>query len=352
MSNLQAAAGREARGVFAVIEKRRNTMIDLHLHFDGSLLPRTVLELADEQGIALPSREPDELKLFLSAPADCASLNEYLEKFDLPLLVLQTKEAIRKGMFTLASSLKEQGMLYAEIRFAPQLHTRKGLTQEQIVKAALQGLGEAMAGSFFKAKLILCCMRGAENREENLQTVRTAAAFLGRGVAAVDLAGAEALYPTGDFAENFSLAKELGVPFTIHAGEADGPESVRAALRMGASRIGHGVRAGEDADLLRELQELRIPLEMCPSSNVQTKAVPCLEKHPVLEYLRKGLLVTVNTDNMTVSDTTMTKEFRLLEERLGMTAEEHRRLLLNAADAAFLTEEERWRLKDVIQNVC
>ncbi len=327
-------------------------MIDLHLHFDGSLLPRTVLELADEQGIALPSREPDELKLFLSAPADCASLNEYLEKFDLPLLVLQTKEAIRKGMFTLASSLKEQGMLYAEIRFAPQLHTRKGLTQEQIVKAALQGLGEAMAGSFFKAKLILCCMRGAENREENLQTVRTAAAFLGRGVAAVDLAGAEALYPTGDFAENFSLAKELGVPFTIHAGEADGPESVRAALRMGASRIGHGVRAGEDADLLRELQELRIPLEMCPSSNVQTKAVPCLEKHPVLEYLRKGLLVTVNTDNMTVSDTTMTKEFRLLEERLGMTAEEHRRLLLNAADAAFLTEEERWRLKDVIQNVC
>lgn len=327
-------------------------MIDLHLHFDGSLLPRTVLELADEQGIALPSREPDELKLFLSAPADCASLNEYLEKFDLPLLVLQTKEAIRKGMFTLASSLKEQGMLYAEIRFAPQLHTRKGLTQEQIVKAALQGLGEAMAGSFFKAKLILCCMRGVENREENLQTVRTAAAFLGRGVAAVDLAGAEALYPTGDFAENFSLAKELGVPFTIHAGEADGPESVRAALRMGASRIGHGVRAGEDADLLRELQELQIPLEMCPSSNVQTKAVPCLEKHPVLEYLRKGLLVTVNTDNMTVSDTTMTKEFRLLEERLGMTAEEHRRLLLNAADAAFLTEEERWRLKDVIQNVC
>lgn len=327
-------------------------MIDLHLHFDGSLLPRTVLELADEQGIALPSREPDELKLFLSAPADCASLNEYLEKFDLPLLVLQTKEAIRKGMFTLASSLKEQGMLYAEIRFAPQLHTRKGLTQEQIVKAALQGLGEAMAGSFFKAKLILCCMRGAENREENLQTVRTAAAFLGRGVAAVDLAGAEALYPTGDFAENFSLAKELGVPFTIHAGEADGPESVRAALRMGASRIGHGVRAGEDADLLRELQELRIPLEMCPSSNVQTKAVTCLEKHPVLEYLRKGLLVTVNTDNMTVSDTTMAKEFRLLEERLGMTAEEHRRLLLNAADAAFLPEEERWRLKDVIQNVC
>lgn len=327
-------------------------MIDLHLHFDGSLLARTVLELAKEQGIALPSEEPDELKLFLAAPADCRSLNEYLEKFDLPLLVLQTREAVRKGMYTLASSLKEQGMLYAEIRFAPQLHTKKGLTQEQVVRAALQGLQEAAAGSFFKAKLILCCMRGADNREENLLTVRTAAAFLGRGVAALDLAGAEALYPTADYGEVFALAKELSVPFTIHAGEADGPESIRAALRMGASRIGHGVRAGEDPELLEELKERQIPLEMCPSSNVQTKAVPSLSEHPVLSYLRRGLLVTVNTDNMTVSDTTIEREFRLLKEELGMTPEERRQLLLNAADAAFLTAEERWRLKDVIEKVC
>ena len=327
-------------------------MIDLHLHFDGSLLARTVLELAKEQGIALPSEEPDELKLFLAAPTDCGSLNEYLEKFDLPLLVLQTREAIRKGMYTLVSSLKEQGMLYAEIRFAPQLHTKKGLTQEQVVKAALQGLQEAAAGSFFKAKLILCCMRGADNREENLLTVRTAAAFLGRGVAALDLAGAEALYPTADYGEVFALAKELSVPFTIHAGEADGPESIRAALRMGASRIGHGVRAGEDPELLEELKERQIPLEMCPSSNVQTKAVPSLSEHPVLSYLRRGLLVTVNTDNMTVSDTTIEREFRLLKEELGMTPEERRQLLLNAADAAFLTAEERWRLRDVIEKVC
>lgn len=326
-------------------------MIDLHLHFDGSLLPRTVLELAREQGIRLPAEEPDELKLFLTAPEDCKSLNEYLEKFDLPLLVLQTKEAIRKGMYTLVSSLKEQGMLYAEIRFAPQLHTRKGLSQEQVVKAAVLGMQEAMAGSFFKAKLILCCMRGADNREENLQTVRTAAAFLGRGVAAADLAGAEALYPTADYEEVFALARELSLPFTIHAGEADGAESVEAAIRMGASRIGHGVRAGEDARLLEELRERRIPLEMCPSSNVQTKAVPSLLEHPILEFLRKGFIVTVNTDNMTVSDTTVEREFGLLREKLGMTQEEHRQLLLNATDAAFLTEEERWRLRDVLERV-
>ena len=326
-------------------------MIDLHLHFDGSLLPRTVLELAQEQNVVLPASDPDELKLFLCAPSDCGSLNEYLEKFDLPLLVLQTKEAVRKAMYVLTSSLKEQGLLYAEIRFAPQLHTKKGMTQEETVKAAIQGMQEALAGSFFKAKLILCCMRGADNREENLLTVRTAAAFLGRGVAAVDLAGAEALFPTEDFAEVFALAKELGVPYTIHAGEADGPESIRAALRMGASRIGHGVRACEDEELMEVLRERQIPLEMCPSSNVQTKAVPSFEEHPVLDYLRRGLLVTVNTDNMTVSDTTEEREYRLLSQRLGMTKEEHKKLLLNAADAAFLTAEERWRIKDVISRV-
>lgn len=327
-------------------------MIDLHLHFDGSLLPRTVLELAQEQGILLPAKEPDELKLFLTAPESCKSLNEYLEKFDLPLKVLQTREAVRKAMYILVSSLKEQGMLYAEIRFAPQLHTKKGLTQGRVVQAALLGMQEALAGSFFRCKLILCCMRGADNREENLLTVRTAAAFLGRGVAALDLAGAEALYPTEEFAEVFSLARELGVPFTIHAGEADGPESIEAALSFGAGRIGHGVRAAEKPELLERLREQRIPLEICPSSNVQTKAIPSLSQHPVLEFLRQGLCVTVNTDNMTVSDTTIEKEFGLLSRELGMTAEERKKLLLNAADAAFLTSEERWRLKDVIEKTC
>lgn len=326
-------------------------MIDLHLRFDGSLLPRTILDLAKEQGVELPAQEPDELKLFLTAPEDCKSLNEYLEKFDLPLLVLQTKEALRRGMYTLASSLKEQGMLYAEVRFAPQLHQKKGLTQEEVVKAAVLGMQEALAGSFFKANLILCCMRGGDNREANLQTVRTAASFLGRGVAAVDLAGAEALYPTADFGEIFAFARKLGVPFTIHAGEADGPESIRAALKFGACRIGHGVRAQEDEDVWEFLKEHRIPLEMCPASNVQTKAVKNFQEHPVLSYLRSGLLVTVNTDNMTVSDTTIEKEYERLSGELGMTAKEHRQLLFNAADAAFLSGEEKGRLKDVIGKV-
>lgn len=326
-------------------------MIDLHLHFDGSLLPRTILELAGDQKIPLPAEDPDELKLFLTAPEDCGSLNEYLEKFDLPLMVLQTKEAIRKGMYTLLCSLREQGMLYAEVRFAPQSHLRKGLTQEEVVKAAVLGMQEAAAGSFFKAKLILCCMRGTDNLEANKKTIETAAAYLGRGVAAVDLAGAEALYPTADFEELFVYAKSLGVPYTIHAGEADGPESIEAALRFGAARIGHGVRAQEDEGLLALLKEQQIPLEMCPTSNVQTKAVGSFREHPILKYLRSGLKVTLNTDNMTVSDTTIEREFSRLSGELGMTAEEHRQLLYHAADAAFLTEEERGRMKDVIGRI-
>lgn len=326
-------------------------MIDLHLHFDGSLLPRTILELAGDQKIPLPAEDPDELKLFLTAPEDCRSLNEYLEKFDLPLMVLQTKEAIRKGMYTLLCSLREQGMLYAEVRFAPQSHLRKGLTQEEVVKAAVLGMQEAAAGSFFKAKLILCCMRGTDNLETNKKTIETAAAYLGRGVAAVDLAGAEALYPTADFEELFVYAKSLGVPYTIHAGEADGPESIEAALRFGAARIGHGVRAQEDEGLLALLKERQIPLEMCPTSNVQTKAVGSFREHPILKYLRSGLKVTLNTDNMTVSDTTIEREFSRLSGELGMTAEEHRQLLYHAADAAFLTEEERGRMKDVIGRI-
>ncbi len=326
-------------------------MIDLHLHFDGSLLPRTILELAREQQLPLPAEDPDELKLFLSAPEDCESLNEYLEKFDLPLSVLQTKEAIRKAMYTLLSSLKEQGMLYAEVRFAPQSHLRKGLTQEDAVKAAILGMQEATAGSFFMAKLILCCMRGGDNQEANRKTIETAAAFLGRGVAAVDLAGAEALFPTADYEELFAYAKDLGLPFTIHAGEADGPESIEAALRFGAARIGHGVRANEDEKVLGLLRESQIPLEMCPTSNVQTKAVSSFLEHPILRYLRSGLKVTVNTDNMTVSDTTIEREYRRLKTELGMTEEERKALLFNAADAAFLTEEERGRMKDVIGRI-
>ncbi len=326
-------------------------MIDLHLHFDGSVPVKTVWEQARIQGISLPAASIEELRDKMICPIDCESLNEYLEKFDIPLSILQTPEGIGAAMADLIEELTAEEMLYAEIRFAPQLHTQKGLTQEQVVQAAVTGVKKALQGKTLKVKLILCCMRGADNDAANRETVLLTAKYLGDVVCACDLAGAEALFKTKDFAELFSYARELQVPFTIHAGEADGPESIRSAIGFGAKRLGHGVRAVEDAALVNELDEQGIVLECCPISNVQTKAVSDISVHPIKEFLYRGIPVTVNTDNRTVSQTTIAKEIRFLKEHLGLTVEEERQLYLNAADAAFISKEEREGLKHVITQI-
>ena len=221
-------------------------------------------------------------------------------------------------------------MKYVEIRFAPQLHTKKGLTQRQVTEAAIKGLPE---GKGLEAKLILCCMRMENNEKENMETIRMAEAYLGKGVAAADLAGAEAIFPTKSFEPVFRMARDAGVPFTIHAGEADGPKSIWTALKFGAKRIGHGVRCLEDETLVEYLREHRIPLEVCPTSNFQTKAVK--GEYPLKKMLEKGLCVTLNTDNTTVSGTTLEKEFEVARTRLGVTEEELEILKANAEKARF-----------------
>lgn len=316
-------------------------MIDLHLHLDGSLSPRLVLELAKEQGISLPSSDLEETARLLSVPNTCESLNEYLRCFEIPTQVLQSEEALFQAARELAVRLAGQGLWYGEIRFAPQLHTKRGMTQLQAVEAARKGLEEARKTvPKFSAQLILCCMRGGGDRE-NRETLETASHFLGNGVCAADLAGAEALYPTACYRELFSYARELGVPFTIHAGEAAGPESVWEALSFGASRIGHGVRALEDEDLTAELARRQIPLELCFTSNLQTKAISGPKDFPLREYLRRSVRATVNTDNMTVSRTTLPEEY----QKLGLTEVEKSVLLANAIEAAFLPEADKERLR-------
>lgn len=313
------------------------SLADLHLHLDGSLSVENVFGLAKKDHIELPADTPDGLRPYLTARADCGDLNEYLRCFDLPLAVLQTAENLETGAYGLGKDLKEKGLCYAEIRFAPQLHCRQGLTQEEAVQAVLAGLLKAAEGSEGRIglKAILCCMRGEKVRTANLETIRVASKYLGRGVVAADLAGAEGLYPTRDFAEEFALARRLGVPFTIHAGEADGPESIWKALEFGAARIGHGVRAIEDEKLMDELAKRAIPLEMCPSSNLQTKAVGSLKDYPLRDFLSRGIRVTVNSDNMTVSDTWAGKEYALLSREYGLTEEEAVRLLNDTKEAAF-----------------
>lgn len=324
-------------------------MIDLHLHLDGSLNPEDMPKLAELSGITLQTVDIESLRAMMTVEEDCTSLGEYLEKFELPLKVLQTEEGIRFAVYRLLETLKEQGLCYAEIRFAPQLHQQKGLTQTEVVKAAVEGLEKAKKELDMPSQLILCCMRSDDNHEENLETVKTAAEFVGKGVCAVDLAGNEAAYPTELFKDVFKSAQEYGVPIIIHAGEAAGAESMRQAIRLGARRIGHGIRAMGDENLIRELGERKLFLEMCYTSNLQTKAVDVPEHYPIEMFLKSRVYVTINTDNMTVSGTTLLREYHLLKEKFHLSDETMLQIAINAADAAFVTDTEREGLKEQIR---
>ena len=326
--------------------KRADKYIELHLHLDGAITVDIAKKLAKLQGITLPTEDDEELLALLSVPDDCDSLNDFLECFAFPLTLLQTKEGITESVRLVLKSLKEQGVLYAEIRFAPQLHTDKGLTQEGAVLAAIDGLkGAAIPGN-----LILCCMRGEGNEALNYETVETAKKYLVEdgGVVALDLAGAEALYPTENYSGLFALAKEYGIPFTIHAGEAADAKSVRTAIEMGASRIGHGVRIFEDESVAELVREKGVTLEMCPTSNRMTNAVEDMSDYPLQDYLKKGIKVTLNTDDMAIERTTLADEYRYMEKTFGLTPEQETRLLKNAIDAAFTSEATKAELRKAI----
>ena len=319
-----------------------DALIDLHLHLDGAITPEIARELARLQEIPLP-QDRRQLEAMLSVPPSCESLNDFLRCFAFPLTLLQTREGIREAVRLVLEIVHKNHVIYAEIRFAPQLHTSRGLTQAEVVQAALEGLRSGP----IPGNLILCCMRGSDTHKANLETVETAKQFLTKngGVTALDLAGAEALFPTEDYRTEFTRAAELGIPFTIHAGEAAGPESIRAAVDMGAIRIGHGVRLQEDPALMDLIRDRGIVLEMCPTSNRQTRAVTDMAHYPLLTYLDYGIRVTLNTDDMAISRITLSHEFRYMESLLGLTATQARILLRNAADAAFAGEACRAALK-------
>ncbi len=315
--------------------------IELHFHLDGAITTDIARKLALLQGITLPAKDGDELASLLSVPKSCKNLNDFLKCFDLPLSLMQTREGIREAVHLVQENIRQNGVIYAELRFAPQLHCRNGLTQRQAIEAALEGL--ALSG--LPSNLILCCMRGAGDlqRQANMETVELAREFLVEhgGVVALDLAGAEALFPTADFADIFARAREYAVPFTIHAGEAAGADSVRAALEMGARRIGHGVRTWEDPEVIALVRDRRIPLEMCPTSNRLTCAVADMENYPLKRYLDMGIPVTVNTDDMAICRTTPAEEYQYLEKLCGLTADNKKKILQNAIHAAFTDQKTR-----------
>ena len=243
-------------------------LIDLHLHLDGSLSPEIIIEIAKEEKLKLPSYEPNELRKYLEVPENCQSLNEYLTRFDIPNLVLQTKNGLRKCLLDLLKREANDGLKYVEIRMAPQLSTAKGLSQEEVVQELIKAKEEAQKLYGIKSNLILCLMRGNNNNVANLETVKIASKYLHRGVVALDLAGAEALFPNEMFADMFLLANNLEIPFTLHAGEAAGADSVRSAISYGAKRIGHGINSIHDEQLMKYLADEKIPLEICAQNQI------------------------------------------------------------------------------------
>lgn len=324
-----------------------NRYIDLHLHLDGAVTVGIARALAELQGIELPA-DDGQLERLLTVPEDCSDLNEFLKCFGLPLSLMQTHEGLREAVRLVGDSMAEQGIIYAEIRFAPQLHTDKGLTQEAAVRAALEGLGRTK----LKANLILCAMRGDSNEDKNEETLRLAQKYLVKdgGVVALDLAGAEGLFPTEKYREFFAKAQACGVPFTIHAGEADGAQSIRAALEFGAARLGHGVRIIEDEELIELVKERGVALEMCPTSNRQTHAVEDMSAYPLISLLERGVPVTLNTDDPGIEGIDIAHEYRYMESLLGLDEVQERVILKNAVKAAFTTDEVKAQLMRELGN--
>ncbi|MFD0670611.1 adenosine deaminase [Cohnella sp. GCM10027633] len=320
--------------------------VDLHVHLDGSISPETLIALAGFQGMPLPTYDPERLLPYMQVGEQCCeNLAEYLTKFDFVLPFLQTGDALAFVATEAVRQAAEHGTRYIEIRFAPQLHRHKGLSADESIRHVIRGLNIGARQYGVKSRTIAICMRH-HDIAANLEVIEAAAMYKDQGLVAVDLAGNEAAYPAALFREVFERAGELGIPVTIHAGEAAGPDNIQEAItRLGASRIGHGVRLQEDERVLALVRDRRIPLELCPTSNIQTRAVGGWEDYPIRDYMARGLLVTVNTDNPGVSGTTITREYAALVERFGFSPREVAELILNGVEAAFLEGNEKEELR-------
>ena len=322
-------------------------IVDIHLHLDGSLSPKAVIDVAKKEGIKLPTFDENELRKYLEVPEDCDSLNEYLKRFDLPNLVLQSEYGLNYCTLDLLKRLANDGVKYIEIRMAPQLSTAKGLKQEDVVKILIATLKEAEKKFGIKSNLILCMMRGPQNKEANVETIKIANKYRNDKVVAVDLAGAEALFPNEMFDYEFALINKYGLNLTIHAGEASGAESVKSAIQFGADRIGHGIHSIDDKGLCELIKKLGICLEICPKSNLDTKTIKSYEELPIRQFMEMGIKVSINSDDMSVSNTSVKKEYETLS-KLGYKENELREFALNTIEASFCDKDTKEYLKKFI----
>ncbi len=309
---------------------------DLHVHLDGSLRPSTIVELGRKQGVDLPANTAEGIEKAVGAGEHFGSLVEYLRGFALTLSVMQTEDSLERIAFELAEDAHLENVRYMEVRYAPMLHTQLGLPLTRVVEAVLSGLRRARESYGIKSNVILCGIRNISS-ESSYEMAELAVAYKGRGVVGFDLAGAEANFPAKDHKRAFHLVRENNINCTIHAGEAYGPASIHQAIHVcGAHRIGHGVRLRENGDLLHYVNDHRIPLECCPSSNVQTGAVASLGTHPLVRYFNLGLRVTVNTDNRLITKTSVTEELYRVHREMRVSFDDIKLMVISGFKSAFL----------------
>ena len=317
---------------------------DLHCHLDGSLRLKTMLELAEQQGVKLPADSEAGLAKAMKIGQRHGSLEEYLKGFEITLSVMQTEDSLYRTAYELAIDAAAENCRLIEVRYAPVLHLQKGLKPTVVVEAVLEGLRAAERETGILAGVLVCGIRNM-GPETSLRLAELSVAYKNRGVLGFDLAGAEHGNPAKDHQEAFQLILNNNINCTVHAGEAYGPPSIAQALHYcGAHRIGHGVRLREDGDLLNYVNDHRIPIECCPSSNVQTGSVNDMASHPFKFYLDFGLRVTINTDNRLITDTTVTKELLLTAKQFNLTVRDVRNVLVGGFKSAFLTFHDRAQL--------
>lgn len=325
----------------------------LHDHLDGGPRPATIIDLATEiEYDALPHSDVTSLSRWFYQ-GDSASLERYLEAFTHTFGVMQDPSALRRVAYEAGADLAADGVVYAEIRFGPSLHTARGMDRTEVIAAVAEGAAAAAQDFDIDLRLIIDALRHAD---DSVEVANAAIQFAGRGVVGFDLAGPEAGYPASMHAEALGIARDGGLRLTIHAGEGDGVDSVAGALAEGAERIGHGARIIEDTvvrdgeivelgSVAAEVRERQIPLELCPTSNLHTGMYPDAASHPIGMLYRAGFAVTLNTDNRLMSGITPSDEFALVVDHHGFTVSDLEVVTLRAVDAAFCDDETRDRVR-------
>jgi adenosine deaminase len=325
--------------------------VELHCHLDGSMRLETIWELAQSRSAALPAGSLEELRALFSPQNVQRSLVDYLKRFEYTLAVLQNAEALTRAAYELALDNAAENVLYLEVRYSPILHTRKGMKLTQVMNAVLDGLAKAEREVDIKTGVIVCGIRNI-SPDTSLRLAELTVAYKHQGVVGFDLAGFEDHYPAKEHKEAFYLIRKNNINCTVHAGEAYGPDSIKQALHnLNTHRIGHGTRLKEDGDLLNYVNDHRIPLEICLSSNVHTGSIRSLEEHPLRLYYDWGLRLTLNTDNRLMSDTTLTREYMTACRTFGLTAQDLKNIIIMGFKSAFMSHKNKGSFLDRVLKI-